>query len=104
LQHNIETYPQTHKLSKVSFTLGDTNESKAYKQYHRAAAWYERCVQWNPKTHHDARLRAAHLYDHEVNDRRRAIELYREITTHETDQKRIQEATKRLNELSAPAR
>jgi len=104
LQDIVERYPHSDKVSDVAFMLGDIYESKAYKQYRRAAAWYERCVQWNPKTHYEARLRAARLYDHEVKDRQRAIDLYREITTHETDQKRIQEATKRLNELSVPTR
>ena len=53
-----------------------------------------------PQDHSDARLRAARLYDKHLNDRTRAIEIYREITTHETDAKRIAEATKRLQELS----
>ncbi len=48
----------------------------------------------------DARLRAARLYDKQLMDRNRAAELYREVTTHETDAKRIAEAEKRLVELS----
>ena len=35
-----------------------------------------------------------------IATRSRAIELYREITTHETDPKHIAEAQKRLTELS----
>ena len=45
-------------------------------------------------------MRAARIYDKQVSDRGRAIELYKEVTTHETDAKRISEATKRLAELS----
>jgi lantibiotic modifying enzyme len=80
--------------------LGDIYESKAYKHYRRAAQYYERCYQWNPKTQHEARLRAARIYDKQINERARAIELYREVTTHETDPRRIQEATRRLTDLS----
>ena len=49
----------------------------------------------------DARLRAARLYDKYLHERTRAMELYKEITTHETDPKRIAEAQKRLTDLSA---
>jgi tetratricopeptide (TPR) repeat protein len=101
LQDLLTKYPHSDKISDAAYYLGDIYESKAYKQFRRAAAYYERCFQWDPKTHLDARLRAARLYDFEVKDRARAIELYREITTHETDAKRIEEATKRLSELSA---
>ena len=48
----------------------------------------------------DARLKAARLYDRQTLDRGRAIELYREIKTHETDPRRIAEADKRLKALS----
>lgn len=104
LQDLLSKYPQSDKISDAAFHLGDIYESKAYRQYRRAAEYYVRCYQWNPQTHFDARLRAARLFDYEVKDRARAIELYREITTHETDPKRIEEATKRLGELSTAPR
>jgi hypothetical protein len=98
----ITLYPQSNKISDAAYQLGDVYESKAYKQYRRAALWFERCFQWNPLTNLDARLRAARLYDRQTLDRGRAIELYREIKTHETDAKRQAEADKRLLELSGP--
>jgi TolA-binding protein len=99
-QKILTQYPQSSKIDEVAYQLGDIYESKACKQYRRAAAYFERCFQWNPKTTSDARLRAARLYDKHLAERGRAIEIYREITTHETDGKRIAEATKRLQELS----
>jgi tetratricopeptide (TPR) repeat protein len=104
LQELLSKYPQSDKISDAAFNLGDVYESKAYKQYRRAARYYERCYQWNPKTQYDARLRAARLYDVQVKDRTRAIELYREITTHDADPLRVQEAEKRLKELMSPGR
>lgn len=95
----ITQYPQSNKISDTAYQLGDIYESKAYKQYRRAALWFERCFQWNDLTNLDARLRAARLYDRQMLDRGRAIELYREIKTHETDAKRHAEADKRLAEL-----
>lgn len=100
LQQILSSYPQSDKIDEAAYQLGDLYEGKAYKQYRRAAQYFERCFQWNPNTQFDARLRAARLYDKNLQERGRAIELYRDITTHETDAKHIQEATKRLTELS----
>jgi tetratricopeptide (TPR) repeat protein len=99
LQQLLTTYPQSDKIGDAAYQLGDLYEGKAYKQYRRAATYFERSFQWNPNTQHDARLRAARLYDRQLMERGRAIELYREITSHETDPKRIGEAQKRLTDL-----
>jgi TolA-binding protein len=101
LQSLLSNYPQSDKISDAAYQLGEIYESRAYKQYGRAAQYFERCFQWNPKTQFDARLRAARLYERSLSERARAIEIYREITTHETDSKRIEEATRRLQELSS---
>jgi TolA-binding protein len=99
-QQILTNYPQSDKIDDAAYQLGDIYESRPYKQYRRAAQYFERCFQWNTNTQFDARLRAARLYDKHLQERTRAIELYREITTHETDPKRIAEAQKRLTELS----
>jgi tetratricopeptide (TPR) repeat protein len=100
LQQLLTEYPQSNKISDAAYMLGDIYQSSAFRQYRRAAAYFERCYQWNPMTHFDARLRAARLYDHQMLDRTKAMEIYREITTHETDTRRIEEANKRLADLS----
>jgi len=99
-QQILSQYPQCDKIGYAAFQLGEIYESRAYKQYRRAAQYYERCFQWNQHTQLDARMRAARLYDRNLMERGRAIELYKEVTTHETDPKRIQEAEKRMTELS----
>ncbi len=100
LQQLLSNHPQSTQISDAAYQLGDIYESRAYRQYARAAMYFERCFQWNPNTQFDARLRAARLYDRALNERRRAAEIYQEITTHETDAKRIEEAKRRLSELS----
>jgi len=99
-QQLLTNYPQSDKISDAAYQLGDVYESKAFRQYERAAAYFERCFQWNPKTHFDARMRAARLYERYQSERSHAIEIYKEITTHETDPKRVEEAQKKLTELS----
>jgi TolA-binding protein len=100
-QQLLTNYPQSDKIDDSAYQLGDIYEGKAYKQYRRAAWYFERCVQWNPNTQFDARLRAARLYDKNLQERTRAVELYREVTQHETNPKWIAEAEKRITELSA---
>jgi tetratricopeptide (TPR) repeat protein len=99
-QQILSQYPQCDKIGAVAYELGEIYESKAYKQYRRAAMYYERCFEWNPHTTTDARLRAARLYDKYTLDRGKAIELYKDVTQHDTDANRIAEAEKRLSELS----
>jgi TolA-binding protein len=101
LQELLTSHPQSDKISDAAYQLGDIYESRAYKQYARAAAYFERCFQWNPKTAFDARLRAARLYERVLNDRGKASDIYRQITEHETDERRLEEARKRLTELGS---
>jgi tetratricopeptide (TPR) repeat protein len=101
LFHKILTkYPHSDKISETAYQLGDLYESRSYQQYALAAAFFERCYQWNPRTQNDARLRAARLYERQLNERQKAAEIYKEIQTHETDEKRIEEARRRIQELS----
>jgi hypothetical protein len=100
-QEILTRYPHSTKISDVAYMLGDIYESKAYRQYAHAAEYYQRCYQWNKLTNHDARLRAARLFDRQLNNRDKAIELYKEVKEHDTDQRRVQEADKRLKELTS---
>jgi TolA-binding protein len=99
-QELITKYPQSDKISDTAYQLGTIYESRPYKMPRRAAQYYERCFQWNPKTSFDARIRAARIYDRQLQERGKAQDLYKEVTTHETDPKRLQEADKRLTELT----
>jgi tetratricopeptide (TPR) repeat protein len=104
LQQLLTSHPQSDKIGDAAYQLGDLYEGKAYRQYERAAAYFERSVQWHPTTHLDSRLRAARLYDKVLNERAHAIDLYRDVTTHETDPKRLAEAQQRLAELNGSAK
>ena len=100
LQEVLQKYPNCDKIADVAYELGDLYEGRAYKQYDRAAAYYERSFQWRKGSRTDARMRAARLYDRYLNERSKAIELYREEIAHDTDMGRIKEAERRLAELT----
>ncbi|OWK45120.1 tetratricopeptide repeat protein [Fimbriiglobus ruber] len=101
LQEILQKHPTSDKIADVAYQLGELYEGRAYRQYDRAAAYYERSYQWRKGSHSDARMRAARIYDKQLKERSRAIELYREEIANDTDAGRIKEAEKRLGELTA---
>jgi hypothetical protein len=103
LQQMLSQYPTSNKCSDAAYQLADIYENRKPPQYRRAAAYFERCVQWNATTQYDARLRAAKLYDRQLNERGKAIAMYKAVLNHETDERRRQEAQRRLGELNAMA-
>jgi hypothetical protein len=99
LQQLLSQYPSSNRCSDAAYQLGDIYETRRPPQYLRAAVYFERCVQWNPATTLDARLRAAKLYDRQLRDRTKALEWYKAVLNHENDDRRRQEAQRRINEL-----
>ncbi|HEY2787648.1 MAG TPA: hypothetical protein VGJ05_22010 [Fimbriiglobus sp.] len=104
LREILEKYPTSDIIADVAYELGDLYEGKAFKQYGRSAAYFERAFQWRKGSRSDARMRAAKLYDKTLNERAKAIELYRDVIAHDTDDERIKVAQKRLAELTSVRR
>lgn len=99
LRRMIQDYPDSDKLFEACYYLGEIYSSKYYKQYRRAAAYYERVLDYQPNTSLNARVRAAYIHETELADRRRAIELYQEVLKRETNISHTREAKKRLDAL-----
>jgi hypothetical protein len=99
LQEILQKYRTSDKLADVGYALGELYEGRAFRQFDRAAAYYERACQWRKGTRTDARLRAARLYDKQLGERSRAIEMYRDVIANDTDPDRLREAERRLAEL-----
>ena len=100
LQEILQKYPNCDKIADVAYELGDLYEGRAFKQYDRAAAYFERSAQWRKGGRTDAVMRAARLYDKQLNERAKAIELYRQEIASDTEPTRLKEAEKRLGELT----
>jgi len=96
----LEKYPTSDKIGEVAYHLAEIYESRAYRQYDRAARYFERSFQWVKGSRTDARLRAAVLYDRQLNERTKAIELYRSVVDNDVDPERIKIAQRRLEELT----
>ena len=56
LREMLEKYPNSDKIGDVAYQLGDIYESRAYRQYDRAAKYFERSFQWVKGSRTDARL------------------------------------------------
>jgi hypothetical protein len=100
LQQLLQQYPTSNKCSEAAYHLAEIFESRKPAQHRRAAVYFERCAQWNPGTPLDARLRAARIYDRHLNERNKAIELYQAVLASETDERRRQDAQRRLGDLT----
>lgn len=99
LQRLIRDYPQSDRLNEACYYLGEIYASRYFGQTKRAVGYFERVFHYEPNTNLDARLRAAMLHDRELNDQRRAVELYQEILRREIDPNQTREARRRLDEL-----
>jgi ferritin len=99
-QRLLDKYPESDKIGEAAYQLGDLYEKyRPHPQHPRAAVYFERSYLWNKTRHDDARMRAARLYDRQMNDREKARAIYKEVLNHDTDNNRLQEAKRRLEEL-----
>lgn len=97
----IERYPTSDKIDDAAFYLGEIHNLYLKGQKQLAAQWYERAIAWNSDTPHPVRFQAAVLYDHDLHDRDRALELYHEILDRGTAPNRsVRYASRRVYELT----
>ncbi len=98
----IEQYPTSDKIDDAAFYCGEIHEDYLEKQEPLAVRWYERAFTWDPSTPHPARFRAAVTYDYDLQNRKRALELYHAVLQGETaDESNLAFATRRIGELTA---
>jgi len=98
----IENYPTSDKIDDAAFYLGEIHKEYLPNQDPIAVNWYERAWTWDPNTPHPARFQAAVVYQYRLHDRDRALELYRQVVEHETDNlSNVRFATRQIEELTA---
>jgi tetratricopeptide (TPR) repeat protein len=72
----IKEYPTSDKIDDAAYMAGEIHEF--FKDYSIAVLYYKRAFQWDPQTPYPARYDAANLLDHQLFERDKALELYRE--------------------------
>lgn len=101
LRELIELYPSSDKIDDAAFFCGEIHSRYLPAQELIGVQWYERAWTWNPDTPHPARSQAALVYDYRLHDRDRALELYRHVLEHETDNGRsVRFAARRITQLT----
>lgn len=105
-QEMIQQYPDSDKIDDAAFYLGEIHKDYLKDQEALAVAWYERAWQWDPNTPHPAKFQAALVCDFRLNDRDRALELYRQVLAEDSDLGRINRryAMHRVEEITRPNR
>lgn len=99
LRRLIRDYPRSDKLDEACFYLGEIYSSKYFGQYRRAVAFYERVFLYEPNTNLDARMRAAYIYERNLSDNRKAVDLYQEVLRREIEPNQTKDARRRLDAL-----
>ena len=100
----IERYPTSDKIDDAAFYLGEIHNLYLKGQKQLAAQWYERAFAWNPDTPHPARFQAAVVFDHDLQDRDRALELYHDVLNRGTAANRsVRHSSRRVYELTQGA-
>jgi tetratricopeptide (TPR) repeat protein len=99
LRRLINDYRQSDKLDDACYYLGDIYSSKYFEQYRRSVAFYERVFWYDPSTNYPARLKAAFVYEKQLNDHERAKQLYQDVLQRHTDPAQTREARRHLDKL-----
>jgi tetratricopeptide (TPR) repeat protein len=98
----IEQYPTSDKIDDAAFYCGEIHKEYFKGEEPLAVRWYERAIAWNPELPLPARFQAAVVYDLRLHDRDRALELYRGVLEHESDNaSNVSYALRRINVLTS---
>ncbi len=100
----VQTYPNSDKIDDAAFYIGEIYKEYFNDQETIAVEWYQRALQWNPKTPHPVRFQLAVVYDFRLHDRARALEYYHQVLGAEGDLDRsnVVFSTRRIQELVKP--
>lgn len=99
----IRNFPSSSKIDDSAFYLGVIYES--FKDYHLAFSYYQRAYQWDERSPHPARFKAASILDKYLHEKDQALDIYQaalvaEATRHPSWK---EYAEKRIKELRGTA-
>lgn len=80
----IKRYPSSDKIDDAAFQAGYIHEH--FKEYGIALTYYQRAFQWESRTPHPTRFRAANVLDKRLHRKAEAVEMYRQALSTEGTQ------------------
>lgn len=97
----INRYPNSDKIDDAAYRLGEIYKEYFQDQEEIALKWYQRSLDWDPKTPHPVRFQSAVVTDYRLHDRARALELYHDVLKHETgNRSNTAFAVRRISQLT----
>jgi tetratricopeptide (TPR) repeat protein len=96
----IEKYPESDKIDDAAFRMGEIYGGWYFEDWTRAVQCYERCWQWNPRTEYPAVLNAAKIYDKNLKNRAKAVELYNRVLTESNNPDQVKQAREAIKNLT----
>ena len=95
----IREYPTSDKIDDAAYMAGGICEY--FKDYTIAVLYYQRACQWDPKTKHPAKLKAAFILETYLSRRSEALELYQDVVEQKIlSQNYIDFAWERIKQLT----
>jgi tetratricopeptide (TPR) repeat protein len=80
----IKRYSESDKIDDAAFQAGYIHEH--FKEYGIALTYYQRAFQWDSRTPHPARFRAANILDKRLHRKAEAVEMYQQALSAEGTQ------------------
>ncbi|NLX13878.1 MAG: hypothetical protein GXY44_09535 [Phycisphaerales bacterium] len=87
----IEQYPTSDKIDDAAFYIGEIHkeyglgDSGLELDNELALKWYQRAIDWDPKTPHPVRFQMAVVLDYRLHERERALAMYQRVLAEEAD-------------------
>lgn len=96
----IKKYPESDKVDDAAYHIAEIYHI-TLSDYQHAVVYYLRAFQFDSSTPWPAAYRAAKLYDSELLDRDKALELYWQVVKHDRDKDNVEFASSRIKALVA---
>jgi len=91
----VLAHPRSSKIGHSAFRIAELY--RGYEEYARAALWYDRAWQWDPKIPEPVRYRAATMYEFKMGDKEKALKYYALAIQHEKAYRRnVEHARNRI--------
>ena len=78
----IRMYPDSTKIPLAAYYIGEIYK-EYFQEHYLAVLWYERAWTWDPNVAKPARFQCAVQYDHNLQEKNKALELYRACLEYE---------------------
>ncbi|MBM4017969.1 MAG: tetratricopeptide repeat protein [Planctomycetes bacterium] len=96
----IEKYPESDKIDDAAFRMGEIYGGWYFQDYARAVECYQRCWEWNPETEHPALFKAAKIYEENLKNGVKAVELYNRVVAEYPNEDLKKQAVDRIKALT----